>query len=82
MNGLQLPPALHFCVTRPNTQPGVIERFAADLAEAVAYAHEHAGTTPRSGATYGAGGSTVPRELVAAGMVGWLDATQSLPPTR
>ena len=32
MNGLQLPPALHFCVTRPNTQPGVAEAFAADLA--------------------------------------------------
>ena len=25
MNGLQRPPALHFCVTRPNTQPGVAE---------------------------------------------------------
>ena len=38
-------------------------------------------TTPRSGATYGGGGVDVPREAVAAGMVGWLDATQALPPT-
>ncbi len=80
MNGLQLPPALHFCITRPNTRPGVMDRFAEDLAAAVAFAKEHAGTTPRSGATYGAAGTTVPVELVNAGMAGWLDATQALPP--
>ncbi len=81
LNGLQSPPAVHFCITRPNTQPGVIDRFATDLAHAVAVAHEREGTAPRSGATYGGGGAVVPREMVAAGMVGWLDATQSLPPT-
>lgn len=80
MNGLQLPPAVHFCITRPNTMPGVIDRFAADLHEAIGYARERRGTAPRSGATYGAGGVTVPREMVEAGMAGWLDATQSLPP--
>jgi hypothetical protein len=77
MNGLQLPPALHFCITRPNTQPGVVERFAADLAEAVQYAHERRGQAARSGAFY-AGGVT--REQIAHGMAGWLDATQALPP--
>ena len=80
MNGLQSPPAVHFCITRPNTLPGVMDRFAADLADAVQYARERAGTPPRSGATYGAGGASVPREVVAAGVVGWLDATQALPP--
>ena len=79
MNGLQLPPAVHFCITRPNTLPGVIDRFAADLHEAVGYARERRGTRPRSGATYGAGGTSVPREQVEAGVIGWLDATQSLP---
>jgi glutamate/tyrosine decarboxylase-like PLP-dependent enzyme len=79
MNGLQMPPAVHFCITRPNTMPGVMDRFAEDLHEAVGYARERRGTSPRSGATYGGGGTTVPREMVAAGMVGWLDATQSLP---
>ena len=77
MNGLQLPPALHFCITRPNTQEGVVERFAADLAEAVQYAHERRGQAARSGAFY-AGGVT--REQIAHGMAGWLDATQALPP--
>ena len=80
LNGLQLPPAVHFCVTRPNTQPGVMDRFASDLADAVAVARQRAGTAPRSGATYGAAGASVPREAVAKGMIGWLDATQALPP--
>jgi glutamate/tyrosine decarboxylase-like PLP-dependent enzyme len=81
LNGLQRPPAIHFCITRPNTQPGVMERFERDLAGAVEYARERAGTKPRSGATYGGGGVEAPRDAVAAGMVGWLDATQALPPS-
>ncbi len=80
MNGLQHPPAIHFCITRPNTAPGVMDRFAEDLHGAVAYARERVGTSPKSGAAYGAGGISVPREMVQAGMSGWLDATQSLPP--
>lgn len=80
MNGLQHPPALHFCITRPNTMPGVMDRFAEDLHEAVAYARERRGTAPRSGATYGAGGASIPRDKVAAGISGWLDATHALPP--
>jgi len=80
MNGLQHPPAVHFCITRPNTLPGVIDRFAADLHEAVGYARERRGTPPRSGATYGAGGASIPRDKVAAGVAGWLDATNALPP--
>ncbi len=31
MNSLQLPPALHFCITRPNTPDGMVERFIAAL---------------------------------------------------
>jgi glutamate/tyrosine decarboxylase-like PLP-dependent enzyme len=76
MNGLQLPPALHFCITRPNTLPGVIDRFAEALSVAVAYAQQNRGTSPRSGATYGGG---VPADMVTAGMTSWLDATQALP---
>ncbi len=77
LNGLQKPAALHFCVTRPNTQEGVVEHFAADLAEAIAYARSKAGTPARSGAFY-AGGVT--REQIESGMSWWLDATQGLPP--
>jgi sphinganine-1-phosphate aldolase len=77
MNGLQRPAALHFCITRPNTQPGVVERFAADLAEAVRFAEEHRGQAARSGAFYAGG---VSREQIENGMSWWLDATQALPP--
>ena len=77
MNGLQRPAALHFCITRPNTQEGVVENFAVDLAAAVEYAKEKVGTTAKSGAFY-AGGVT--RDQIASGMAWWLDATQSLPP--
>ena len=38
MNPLQLPPGLHFCITRPNTAPGVAEAFLETLRGAVAYA--------------------------------------------
>jgi sphinganine-1-phosphate aldolase len=36
LNGLQSPPAVHLCVTLRHTQPGVAERFVADLGAAVA----------------------------------------------
>ncbi|MGC2174518.1 MAG: aminotransferase class V-fold PLP-dependent enzyme [Acidimicrobiales bacterium] len=61
MNGQQYPNALHMAVTRPQTQPGVVERWQGDLAEAVAYAQEHRDEPAKSGAIYGgvAGGMTV-----------------------
>jgi hypothetical protein len=56
-NGQQFPSAIHMCVTGPQTQPGVVERFATDLAEAVAYARSPAQPVPRSGALYGGQGT-------------------------
>ncbi|HET9657465.1 MAG TPA: aspartate aminotransferase family protein [Kineosporiaceae bacterium] len=57
LNGLQHPPAVHFCVTRPATQEGVVEQFLADLAEAVAYARAQEPGKARSGALYGLSGA-------------------------
>ena len=59
-NGQQYPNAIHMAVTRPQTQPGLDDEFAKDLADAVAYAKEHAAEAPKSGAIYGgvAGGLT------------------------
>jgi glutamate/tyrosine decarboxylase-like PLP-dependent enzyme len=59
-NGQQYPNAIHMAVTRPQTQPGVAEAFAIDLADGVAYAKDHAAEQPKSGAIYGgvAGGLT------------------------
>jgi glutamate/tyrosine decarboxylase-like PLP-dependent enzyme len=81
-NGQQYPNALHMAVTRPQTQPGVTEAFAADLADAVAYAHQHAGDTPQSGAIYGgvAGGMTDEADsFIKMVMADMMDAQQSVP---
>jgi sphinganine-1-phosphate aldolase len=81
-NGLQYPNALHMAVTRPQTQPGVAEAFAADLAEAVGYAREHAGEPAASAAIYGGvpGGMTLEAdEFIRATMAQFLDAMQGTP---
>jgi len=54
-NGQQNPDAIHMCVTGPQTQPGVADDFARDLAEAVAYAKNPPQPEPKSGALYGGG---------------------------
>ncbi|HEY5990424.1 MAG TPA: pyridoxal-dependent decarboxylase [Streptosporangiaceae bacterium] len=84
-NGQQYPNALHMAVTRPQTQPGVAEAFAADLAEAVAYARQHAGEPAQSSAVYGsvAGGMTAEAdEFVRAVMADMMDEQQAVPGTR
>jgi hypothetical protein len=80
MNGLQLPPALHFCVTRPNTQAGVAEAFDVDLSTAVEYAKAPDQPMPRSGSMYGAGGATPDGDRIAARMLDYLDATHEVGP--
>jgi sphinganine-1-phosphate aldolase len=81
-NGQQYPNAIHMAVTRPQTQPGVAKAFAADLADAVAYAREHAGDTPHSGAIYGgvAGGLTDEAdEFIRSVMADMMDSHQQVP---
>ena len=60
MNGQQYPNAIHMAVTRPQTQPGVVEQWGVDLTDAVSYAQGHKDDAPQTGAIYGgvAGGST------------------------
>ena len=77
MNGLQLPPALHFCVTLPNTQPGVVEQFAEDLRAAVEYAKDPPPEPPRSGALYAGGAG---HGQIEATLEGALDAMYELAP--
>ena len=84
-NGQQYPNAIHMAVTRPQTQPGVVEAFAADLDEAVAFARERsaAGETAESGALYGGvdGGLTSEIEdFIVMFMDAMLDTQQGLPP--
>jgi sphinganine-1-phosphate aldolase len=74
MNALQLPPALHFCVTLPNTQPGVTGAFAADLRAAVEYAKDPPSPEPRSGAVYGGAGTPEHDAQISEMLLGVLDA--------
>jgi glutamate/tyrosine decarboxylase-like PLP-dependent enzyme len=80
MNALQLPPALHFCVTGPNTQPGIAEAFVSDLRVAVDYALEHAGQPAESGAMYGFGATPSGRETLTSAMNGVLEAMHATAP--
>jgi glutamate/tyrosine decarboxylase-like PLP-dependent enzyme len=82
-NGQQYPNAIHMAVTRPQTQPGVAEAFAADLAEAVDYARDHKDEPAKSGAIYGGnpGGMTSEvDEFIRSAMGQLLDTQMSVPP--
>jgi len=81
-NGQQYPNAVHMAVTRPQTQPGVVEKFTADLARAVEYARDHRDDTPKSAAIYGgvAGGfSDEADEFIRTVMADMMDRHQSVP---
>ena len=78
-NGQQSPPAIHMCVTRPQTQPGLAERFATDLEAAVAHARTHGNTKPKSGGVYGGGAAeldTEAEEQVRQYLYAAMDAVQ------
>jgi len=80
-NGQQHPNAIHMCVTRPQTQPGVVDTFANDLAEAVEYAKNPKTDRPVTGAIYGGLPKGVPaiQEAVRKTMVEMLDTFQGVP---
>lgn len=82
LNGQQFPNSLHMAVTGPQTQDGVAEAFATDLADAVAYALEHKADQARSSAVYGSAGMS--REdadgVIKPLMMANLDKSQSVPP--
>jgi sphinganine-1-phosphate aldolase len=82
LNGQQYPNALHMAVTRPQTQPGLSDTFATDLADAVAYAVDHAAEAPKSGAVYGgvAGGMTDEADdFITMVMADMMDGQQAVP---
>jgi len=85
-NGQQYPSAIHMCVTGPQTQPGVVERFGADLTEAVAYARKPAAPIPRSGALYGGQGTRASADAVdlqrlRERLLDYIDSTLEQPPS-
>jgi glutamate/tyrosine decarboxylase-like PLP-dependent enzyme len=81
-NGQQYPDSIHMAVTRPQTQQGVAERFADDLAEAVQYAKDHAGQAAESGAVYGSvpgGFTSEAEEFINMIMADMMDHHMALP---
>jgi hypothetical protein len=71
-------------VTGPQTQPGVVARFGADLTEAVAYARNPDQPVPRSGALYGGQGTRaqaadLDQERLCEALKGYLDSTLEQP---
>ncbi|NNN01933.1 MAG: aspartate aminotransferase family protein [Acidimicrobiaceae bacterium] len=82
LNGQQYPNALHMAVTRPQTQPGVVERWGVDLADAVTYAREHASDVAQSSAIYGGvvGGLTDEADsFIKLVMADMMDKQSSIP---
>jgi glutamate/tyrosine decarboxylase-like PLP-dependent enzyme len=78
-NVLQLPPALHFCVTMPQTGvPGLADQFLADLREGVAYARDRAGNTAETTALYGMAGSLEGNRQMTEIIFGALDHLYAL----
>jgi len=69
------------CVTRPQTEPGVVEAFAKDLAEAVEYAKNPPREKPATGAIYGGLPKDVPQlqEMVRSVMVAMVDGMHDVP---
>ena len=81
-NGLQYPNGLHLAVTGPQLHEGIVERFAADLSDALDFARAKAGTPAQSAALYGGvpGGLTPAATMfITAVMSQMMDAQQSVP---
>lgn len=78
-NCLQLPPALHFCITMPQTSvAGVAEKWVEDLKEGVAYAKEKAGTQAETTAIYGLAGTPEGNQQVTEMVLGVFDYLYSV----
>jgi sphinganine-1-phosphate aldolase len=74
MNGCQNPLGFHFCITLPQTQPGIAERFVRDLEQGVEFAKHPPYEVSKTGFLYGMGGSQDGREMIRLGLSGYIDA--------
>jgi len=75
MNGCQNPLGFHFCITLPQTQPGIAERFIKDLADGVNFAKDPPYEVPRTGFLYGMGATPDGREMLRYGLKGYVEAS-------
>jgi sphinganine-1-phosphate aldolase len=73
MNGCQNPPGFHFCITLPQTQPGIAERFVMDLEDGVKFAKDPPYEVSKTGFLYGMGASEGGREMLRLGLSSYMD---------
>ncbi|CAH2070930.1 unnamed protein product, partial [Iphiclides podalirius] len=80
LNALQFPSGVHICVTHAHTQPGVAERFVADVRDATRTCRAHAGE-PVQGkmAIYGVAQEISDRSLVSDITKHFIDSMYYLP---
>ncbi|GIW00861.1 aminotransferase class V-fold PLP-dependent enzyme [Roseiflexus sp.] len=74
LNGLHHPPAIHICVTLLHTQPGVADRFIADLRDAVAAVRREPRARGGMAPVYGMAASLPFRGVVSDLLRRYLDA--------
>lgn len=65
LNGLHKPAALHICVTLRHTEPGVAERFLADLNDSVEYVRANPGVKGGMAPVYGMAATIPLRGMVS-----------------
>jgi glutamate/tyrosine decarboxylase-like PLP-dependent enzyme len=73
LNGLHRPPAVHLAVTLRHTQPGVAERFLADLREGVAHVKAHPEDKGGMAPVYGMAGTLPFRGVIADMLKRYMD---------
>jgi len=73
LNGLQLPPSVHICVTLRHTRPGLAERFIADLKSAAEYVKMNPGVQGMMSPVYGLAANVSLRGVVRDFLKGFLD---------
>jgi glutamate/tyrosine decarboxylase-like PLP-dependent enzyme len=78
-NVLQLPPALHFCITMPQTlADDVAERYLQDLHAGLDYAKSNAGTVAETTALYGMAGTLEGNQQITELVFGFFDYLYSV----
>jgi glutamate/tyrosine decarboxylase-like PLP-dependent enzyme len=73
LNGLHKPTCIHLCVTLRHTQPGVVERFLADLREAVEHVKAHPEEKGSMAPVYGMAATLPMRGMVSDLLKKYLD---------
>ncbi len=74
MNGCQDPGGFHLCITLPQTQAGIAERFVQDLKDGVNFAKDPPYEMPRTGFLYGMGATVDGKEILRHGLKTWVEA--------